>query len=123
VRRRADASAVEPRRASDEALSPPREQLVAFDEERAPLLEHVLECREVDDGGVGFHLTVVRIDRRVEREVGAESHLEVAAGPCAVAVGPALVGAVGEVRRRVGQQFDAPRRRDALDALQASEPR
>jgi hypothetical protein len=51
----------------------------ALDEERAPLLEELLEGREVHHRRVGLDLAEVGVDGGVHREVGGEAVLEVRA--------------------------------------------
>ena len=71
------------------------EQLVALDEERAPLVEDRLERREVHDRRIRFDLAEVGIDRRVQREVRPEPVLEIAAG----APADLVVERISRVRR------------------------
>ena len=92
-RRRADAARVEQLIALERAAhvtgdraagQAKREDPLALQEERALLLVEGLVGREVDDGGVRLHLTEVRIDGRIQREVRGEADLRVEARrrPC-----------------------------------------
>ena len=78
LRRRLDVDGVAARqiaRALRRSADPPRVEQVAvvevevevsgpLDEERPALVEERLERRQVDDGGIGFHLPEIRIHRR-----------------------------------------------------------
>ena len=133
--RAADAPAVEVRR--PRPVEPPVVALAALPEaerrrpfhEKRPLLGEVgLGVAQVHDGRIHLDLAEVRIDRRVEGEVRAETDLGVGAeaGGEARAVVERIaravwrkLGAAGDVR----QQLDAPRRGDLLDADEVDKAR
>ena len=97
-----------------------------LDEERAALVQERLERGEVHDRRIGLDRTKVRIDRRVERKVGAKAHLEVRACASAKLVGEWTqwtdVGTIGDVGCDIWKELDPPCRRDSMDSLETAKP-
>ena len=134
-RRRADAARVEQLIALERAAhvtgdgaagQAKREDPLALEEERALLLVEGLVGREVDDGGVRLHLTEVRIDGRIQREVRGEADLRVEArGGLAVRAPdkrvPRLLRQRADLAEHVRQQLDPPPRREPVNAVQFTE--
>ena len=103
------------------------QEIAPLQEERAPFGEEGLEARQVHLGRIRLDLSEIGIDRRLERQVGAETHLrvqpdtslEVRAGRERVA----WIGVADHLRRArdVRQQLQAATRRDPVDAVQIAE--
>src|SRR5690606_28550430 len=88
------------------------EDLGILDEERATLLEELLEGGEVDHRRVGLHLAEVRVDRGVERELPAEPESHVGPHARALVTSGAervsLLGSSAEDRaEHVGPELEA----------------
>ena len=91
------------------------ERLLPLGEERSPLVEKRLEGGQIDLGGIGLDLAKVGVYRRIEREVGTQTHTEVEprSGAHPRALGKRIVGIELSVRHQarvageVRQQLDA----------------
>ena len=100
------------------------EELRAFEEERPLFRKPGLECGEIHFGRVSFHLAKVGIDRRFEREIRPEPHLQIGAGPApeilAVIKWIASIAVVADRGRTrdVRHGFDAPGGANVGDAIE-----
>jgi hypothetical protein len=83
---------------------------------------------QVDDGRVGLHLSEVGIERGVERQVRAETHLQIGARVCLEVervherVRRIAVGRDGRAHRGIGKDLDPPSLLDGADSFQRAEP-
>ena len=112
----------------------PKEKMSAPSTKKgAPLFEPRLEVGQVDDSGVHLHLSEIRIDRAVERQVRGEPVGQVHPGaPDIVGSGRVGLDAVpvrarfspDELRltRHVGEKFEAPPGIDPADPLEVPVP-
>src|SRR5688572_2806146 len=100
----------------------------AFDEEGTLLVEERLERAQIDDGGIGFDLSEIRVDGGVERQRRSDGVLEIGTDR-RTGVGSLLHWVAGltrlgqYLRDGIGHELEPLRQRADIDAVQPAERR
>ena len=103
------------------------QNLTALDKKRPPLLEDDLRSREIDHRRIRLHLSEVRVDRGIQREVGTDAHLDIAShptleiAPVVERIGRVWIARDGGSPGEVGKELDAPGVIDRGDPPQLTE--
>ena len=96
------------------------QDLLALDEERTLLREEGLEGAQVDLGGIGLHLSEVRIDGVGDSDLAVEAELELLAATVAEGIAGLLLVPLcaGDT---IGQQLEPPFRLQVVEAAELAE--